>query len=146
MPKSHQKERSLFQEYIRNRNLRHSSQRTQILDVFLKTEKHVTAEDLYRMVQKVNPTIGTATVYRTLRLLCDSGICRELKLDDGTSRYEHLYGHEHHDHMICTGCGTMVEVCNPEIERLQEKLAKSHGFRIQNHKLELYGTCRKCSK
>jgi Fur family ferric uptake transcriptional regulator len=146
MGKSHQKERAIFQDYIRSRNLRHSGQRTQILDVFLQTEKHITAEELYRMVQRKNPAIGSATVYRTLKLLRESGICRELKLDDGTSRYEHLYGHNHHDHMICTHCGTMVEVFSPGIERLQEKLAKSNGFRIQSHRLELYGTCKKCSK
>jgi Fur family ferric uptake transcriptional regulator len=143
---SHQKEKTLFEEYIRSKNLRHSGQRTQILDVFLKTERHLTAEELHRLVQKKNPSIGTATVYRTMKLLSDSGLCRELKLDDGSTRYEHLYGHEHHDHLVCTGCGTLVEVLDPEIEKLQEKLARAHGFRIRAHKLELYGICKKCGR
>jgi Fur family ferric uptake transcriptional regulator len=114
------------------------------LDVFLKTEKHLTAEELHRLVQKRHPSVGTATVYRTMKLLRDSGLCRELRLDDGSTRYEHLYDHDHHDHLVCIGCGALVEVLDPQIEKLQEKLARRHGFRIISHKLELYGTCRKC--
>ena len=141
---AHQKEKAIFDDYVHGKNLRHSEQRLQILDVFLKTERHLTVEELHKLVQKKNPSIGTATVYRTLKLLVDSGLCRELKLNDGVTRYEHLYGHEHHDHLVCTQCGALVEVCDAEIERLQEKLARSHGFKIQSHKLELYGTCKKC--
>jgi Fur family ferric uptake transcriptional regulator len=143
-PVSHRKEREIFEEYIRRKNLRHSEQRMQILDVFLKYEKHLTADELYRMVKRKYPSMGTATVYRTLRLLRDSGLCRELKLDDGTTTYEHLYGHDHHDHLICTSCGTLVEAVDPEIEKLQEKLARTHGFKIKSHKLEIYGICRRC--
>lgn len=140
------KEKEIFEKYIRSKNLRQSEQRMQILDVFLRTEKHLTAEELYKLAQKKNPSIGAATVYRTLKLLRDCGLCRELRFDDGTTRYEHLYGHEHHDHMICTSCGAVIEVLDPEIERLQERLAGKHGFRINNHKLEMYGLCTKCKK
>jgi Fur family ferric uptake transcriptional regulator len=141
---AYKKETEIFEEYIRSRGLRHSDQRMQILDVFLKTEKHLTAEELHRLVQKRHPSVGTATVYRTMKLLRDSGLCRELRLDDGSTRYEHLYDHDHHDHLVCIGCGALVEVLDPQIEKLQEKLARTHGFRIISHKLELYGTCRKC--
>jgi Fur family ferric uptake transcriptional regulator len=138
------KELEVFEDYIRSQNLRHSEQRLQILNVFLKSEKHLTADELHIAVRKKNPSIGVATVYRTLNLFSESGLCRELKLDDGTTRYEHLYGHEHHDHLICTNCGDIIEVLEPQIEKLQEKLAKSQGFKIKSHKLEMYGTCRKC--
>jgi Fur family ferric uptake transcriptional regulator len=141
---SHQKEKELFQNYIESRGLRHSEQRMQILDVFLKTEKHLTTEELHKLTQKKHPSIGVATVYRTLKLLIECGLCRELKLEDGITRYEHLYGHEHHDHLVCTQCGALVEVLDAEIERLQDKLARSHGFKIESHKLELYGICRQC--
>jgi Fur family ferric uptake transcriptional regulator len=140
----HQKEKEIFENYIRSKNLRHSEKRILILDAFLRTEEHLTAEELYRLVQKKNPSIGTATIYRTLKLLCESGLCRELRLDDGSTRYEHLYGHEHHDHLICTSCGRLMEVLDPEIEKLQEKLAKTRGFQIRSHKLEIYGICRRC--
>lgn len=140
----YKKEIELFEDYIRSKNLRQSEQRIQVLEVFLKSEKHLTADELYRMVKKKNPSIGTATVYRTLKVLRESGLCRELKLDDGTTRYEHLYGHKHHDHLVCTHCGSLVEVVDPEIEKMQIKLAKAHGFYIKSHKLEMYGICKRC--
>lgn len=139
-------EEKIFDDFVKTRGLKNSEQRRDILRTFLKTEKHLTVEELHKLVKKVNPSIGTATVYRTLKLLRESGLCREFKLDDGTSRYEHLYGHEHHDHLICENCGNILEVCDHEIERLQEKLAKKHGFRITSHKLEIYGICSKCRK
>ena len=139
-----EEEQNIFDDYVRNKGLKQSGQRRDILLAFLKTEKHLTADELHRLVKKRNPAIGTATVYRTLKLLVESGLCREFRLDDGTARYEHLYGHEHHDHLICTRCGRLEEVLDPEIEKLQEKLARKHGFMISNHKMEIYGTCRMC--
>jgi Fur family ferric uptake transcriptional regulator len=139
-----EEEQKIFDDYVRNKGLKQSGQRKDILLTFLKTEKHLTADELHRLVKKRNPVIGTATVYRTLKLLSESGLCREFRLDDGTARYEHLYGHDHHDHLICTSCGSFEEVLDPEIEKLQEKLARKHGFKISNHKMEIYGTCRKC--
>ncbi|MCP2520587.1 transcriptional repressor [SCandidatus Aminicenantes bacterium Aminicenantia_JdfR_composite] len=137
-------ERQIFENYIRSKNLKQSKQRMQILEIFLKTEKHLTAEELYRLVKRRFPSIGYATIYRTLKLLCDCGICSELRLDDGTIRYEHLYGHEHHDHLICIKCGKFVEVVDPEIEKLQEKLAKKEGFILKRHRLQMYGICKEC--
>jgi Fur family ferric uptake transcriptional regulator len=110
----------------------------------LKTERHLTADELYRLVKRRNPTIGFATIYRTVKLLCECGLSREFKLENGSVRYEHLYGHEHHDHLICLKCGKFIEVVDPEIEKLQEKLARKEGFILQGHKLLAYGICREC--
>ena len=137
-------EEKVFDEFIKQKGLKYSEQRRQVLHTFLKTEKHLTAEALHLLVKKRFPAIGIATIYRTLKLLKESGLCRELKLNDGTTRYEHLYDHEHHDHLVCTECGGLTEVVDPEIEKLQEKLAKRNGFRIKSHKLEIYGTCTRC--
>lgn len=141
-----EEERKLFSEFVKSRGLKQSDQRNQILVAFLKTEKHLSAEELHNIVRRTNPSIGIATVYRTLKLFLDSGLCRELRLDDGTSRYEHQFGHDHHDHLVCSGCGTLVEVFDPEIEKLQEKLAARHGFQVSRHKLEMYGLCKSCRK
>lgn len=141
-----EKEEKIFEDYLATKNLKNSEQRGQILYIFLSIDKHLTANELYRIVQKKHPSIGNATIYRTMRLLCECGLCRELKLDDGITRYEHLYGHEHHDHLICTTCGKFVEVVDPEIERLQEKLVKQHGFYPERHRMELYGICKECRK
>ena len=88
-------EEKVFDDFIRAKGLKYSEQRRQVLRAFLRTEKHLTAEELHRLVKKRFPAIGIATVYRTLKLLRESGLCRELKLNDGTTRYEHLYDHEH---------------------------------------------------
>lgn len=139
-------EQKVFDDFVKSKGLKHSEQRREILRTFLKTEKHLTAEELYMRVKKKSPSIGFSTIYRTLKLLCECGLCRELKLEDGTVRYEHLYGHEHHDHLICVKCGKFVEVVDPEIERLQDRLARKKGFALQGHKLLMYGICRECNK
>lgn len=139
-----EKEQRIFDEYISKNNLKHSEQRIKILEIFLRCERHLTADELYRLVKKVLPSVGYATIYRTLKLFSESGICRDIKLEDGITRYEPLYGHEHHDHLICIKCGKFVEVVDPEIEKLQEKLAHSKGFVPVRHKLEMYGLCKKC--
>ncbi|MEK6528311.1 MAG: transcriptional repressor [Nitrospirota bacterium] len=141
-----EKEEKIFEDHLLTKNLKHSEQRKGILFLFLSIDKHLTANELYRVAQEKYSSIGYATIYRTLKLLCECGLCRELKLEDGTTRYEHLYGHQHHDHLICTKCGRFVEVVDPEIERLQEKLAKQHGFHSERHRMELYGVCKRCKR
>lgn len=140
------KEEKIFEDYLVTKGLKHSRQRKGVLDIFLSIDRHLTAEELYGIVRKKYPSVGYATIYRTLKLLCGCGLCRELRFEDGTSRYEHLYGHQHHDHLICTKCGRFVEVVDPEIERLQERMAKLHGFYSERHRMELYGICKKCKK
>ncbi len=140
----HKNELEIFGAHIRSKNLKHTEQRTQILKTFLETERHLTAEELYVLVRRKYPSIGYATIGRTIKLLCECGLCRELKIEDGVTRYEHLYGHEHHDHLICINCGSFVEVVSPEIEKLQERLAKANDFVLKRHRLELYGICKGC--
>ncbi|MBI5740991.1 MAG: transcriptional repressor [Nitrospirae bacterium] len=137
-------EQKILDDFVREKGLKHSGQRKDILLTFLKTEKHLSADELYALVKKKNPAIGIATVYRTLKLLCESGLSSELRLGSGAVRYEHFYGHEHHDHLVCVKCGEFIEVVDPEIEKLQERLAAKEDFSLQGHKLLMYGICRKC--
>ena len=141
-----EEEHKILADYIRSKNMKRSEQRQLILDVFLKTEKHLAAEELYELVKKKNPSVGYATIYRTMNLFSDAGLCRELRVEDGITRYEHLYNHKHHDHLICIECGKIIEIESPEIEALQEKIAKKNGFILKKHQLELYGLCRDCKK
>jgi Fur family ferric uptake transcriptional regulator len=143
---SFEKEREVLSNFIHSRNLKQSTQRQIILEIFLKTERHVTAEELYLIVKKHIPSIGYATIYRTLKLFTEAGLCRELQVENRLTRYEHLYDHEHHDHLICTECGKFVEIISPEIEVLQEKIAKKNGFVLEKHRLDLYGICSDCKK
>ena len=139
-----QSAKTIFREYLRNNGLLCSEQRDQILDIFLKTEKHPTINDLYDLVRKKHPQIGLATVYRTMKVICDAGLAIETDFGGNIRRYEHKYKHQHHGHLICLNCGRIIEVMSPAIEKLQENLAKKHGFRVLRHRLEIFGLCRNC--
>lgn len=139
-------EKQVFSEHIQKAGLRHTAQRDLILEIFLRTEDHVSSEDLYWLVHKEDPTVGHTTVYRTLKLLTDAGLAREVRFGDGKSYYEPHYNQEHHDHMICTECGKVVEFFSPEIESLQEAIAAQFGFKLTNHSMRIFGLCEDCQK
>lgn len=138
------KEEDILYEYLKNKDLKLTGQRKIILDAFLGIESHITAEELYDIIKKNNPEIGVATVYRTLKILCEAGLANEVKFGDKVAHYEHLFDHEHHDHLICIQCGKYTEVCDPEIEELQQKLADRNHFKVLRHRMELYGICADC--
>ena len=140
------KEFIVFDDFIRAKGLRHTPQRETILDVFLSTERHVSAEELYKLVRRRHRDIGYVTVYRTMKLLSESGLCGEIDFGDGIMRYEHKYGHGHHDHLVCIRCGAFTEVVKPKIERLQEDLTKEHNFKALRHRLEIFGICSRCRR
>ncbi len=131
--------------HMRSRGLKVTRQRDQILESFLKIGKHVGVEDLLHAVRKHTPSIGNATVYRTMKLFVDAGIAEERRFSTGVTLYEPRDGDEHHhDHLICTSCEQIFEFENEEIEQLQEEVAASQGFKITHHKMELYGLCASC--
>jgi Fur family ferric uptake transcriptional regulator len=137
-------EKSLFLEHIQSAGLRRTGQRDLILETFLRTEEHLTSEDLHALVHKADPSVGLTTVYRTLKLLTEAGLAREVGFGDGKTYYEHHYNHEHHDHMICTECGKVIEFFSPEIEELQDEMASNFGFRPTHHSLRMWGVCAEC--
>jgi len=140
------KKKKAFREFITREGLKSTRQRDTILDFFLSSKQHLSVEELYRRLRARHPGIGYATVCRTLKLFSQSGIAHEIHFGDGQTRYEHLTEGEHHDHLVCTGCGAIAEFENKTIEDLQKAVADSHGFIIHSHRLELYGLCAKCRK
>ncbi len=138
------KEEKVLEEYISRNNLKITRQRRSVLKAFLDCENHVSAEELYNTVTETESKIGLATVYRTLALLIRSGLASEMDFGDGQKRYEHRYKHKHHDHMVCTECGKIIEFTNPIIEKLQDEIAAQNGFTITSHKLDLFGNCSDC--
>jgi Fur family ferric uptake transcriptional regulator len=138
--------KQIFRQFISSKGLKTTRQRDVILDAFLSSDRHMSIEDLYLKLRVKNPRIGYATVYRTLKLFAESGIAREIQFGDGQTRYEHVAEGEHHDHLVCTRCGAIIEFENETIEKLQSEVADSYGFLIETHKLELYGICAKCRK
>lgn len=137
--------REQFFNYLAREKLKFTSQRALIFDVFWSIDTHISPEELYGLVKEKDPSIGQATVYRTLKLLSDSGIAREVDFGDGVTRYEPYFGQSHHDHLICKICGKSVEVFDERIEKLQEKLARKNGFTLTGHNMYLYGICSECS-
>jgi len=120
------------------KGLRMTDQRRVIARVLSSSDDHPDAEELHRRASDEDPRISLATVYRTVRLFEEAGIIERHDFRDGRSRYEEV-GDEHHDHLIDLKSGEVIEFVNEEIERLQEAIARKLGYKLVDHRLELYG-------
>ncbi|MBN2456592.1 MAG: transcriptional repressor [Sedimentisphaerales bacterium] len=138
--------KTIFSQYLRKKGMLYSKQREQILDIFLKTEKHPAINNLYDLVRKKNPKIGLATIYRTMEVICDAGLARKLDFGDGTKHYENKYKHPHHHHLICLKCGKIIEITSGKLEEIQRQLAKKHGFTISRDTMKIFGICKTCRR
>lgn len=133
-----------WRQYLRKKRLKTTQQREAIVDVFLKSTGHVGLEDLLSSARKVNPALGLATVYRTVKLLEDAGLAESRQFGSGHTLYEVGGGRRaHHDHIICQSCHFIVEFESDEIEHLQSRIARKMGFNVVQHKHELFGLCEK---
>ena len=130
---------------ISGEGLKTTRQRKEILDIFLNLPSHQNLSQIYSRVVKTNPKIGYTTVYRTLKLFTRLGLAVQRKFADGETRYEPAAEGSHHDHLICLDCGKIIEFENDALESLQDQIAKRHRFRIDHHKMELYGQCMDCA-
>ena len=137
-------EKEVFAAYLAENHLKRSEQREAIVDAFLRSDRHLSVDDLLRLVQKRRPDVGRTTVYRTLKLLQSAGLATELELR-GETRFEREYNRAHHDHFICQGCGEIIEFSSPEIERIQDEIADGLGFVIEGHRHQIFGRCRACA-
>jgi Fur family ferric uptake transcriptional regulator len=136
--------REELRAYMAKQGLRSTEQRRVIIDAFFDGPEHVSIDELLERVRKLDSKIGYATVYRTMKMLSDSGIAHEQKFGDGFTRYELADDEAHHDHLICVDCGSIQEFEEPLIEQLQDRIASRYGFQVQHHKHELYGLCAAC--
>lgn len=127
--------------FIADQGMKHTRQRDTILEEFMRAGGHVSVEDLLRRVQALAPGLGAATVYRTLKLFVDAGIAHERNFGDGQARYEPALDDEHHDHLICSDCGTIFEFEDPQIEARQSEIAAQHGLVLHAHRHEIHGRC-----
>ena len=133
-----------FRQWIKDEGLKATAQREDIAQVFFSITRHISVEELYGEVRQVNPRVGYATVYRTLKLLKECGLAEERHFADGQARFENVEAEHHHDHLICERCGQIVEFVQPRIEKLQEEVARRHGYLATTHKMEIYGICKEC--
>ncbi len=137
---------TIFRQFLKEKGLLFSKQREQILAAFVKIKNHPTVDDLYNGVKKKNPRIGLATVYRTMKVMCDCGLAREIDFEDGVRRFEHNFHRQHHHHLVCTKCGRVIEVTNDRIESLQKKMAREHNFASTRDTMKIFGLCSKCQQ
>lgn len=135
---------TIFSEYLVQNSLKDTPQRRLILRYFLEHDGHLGAEEFYYILRDAGVAVGQATVYRTLKLLCASGLAKEVNFGDGVTRFEVAYGNKHHDHLICEVCNANIEVLDEEIEALQRMLAARYGYTLTSHSLYLYGICPNC--
>jgi Fur family ferric uptake transcriptional regulator len=139
-------ERQIFGAYIKAEGLKATAQRTYILDAFLSTDKHVSVEDVYVLVNRGRRRVGLATVWRTMKLIADCGLAHEVAFDDGVSRFEHTHGKSHHHHLICTRCKSVIEFSSEEMDAVERAIAEDYDFELESHRFEIFGLCRKCRR
>ncbi|MBC8180775.1 transcriptional repressor [candidate division KSB1 bacterium] len=134
-----------YLNYLKTNNLKSSKRRDFIFDFILQKKGHFTIDDLYQKLLVIDPDIGIATIYRTIRLLVDCGILTEHTFGEKKGYFELANSHlSHHGHLICIKCGKIIEFDNELIENYQEVLKKKYNFKIQSYKFEVYGICREC--
>jgi Fur family transcriptional regulator, ferric uptake regulator len=128
---------------LKSMGLKATLPRLKILELFENTKvRHLTADDVYRLLLSENMDIGLATVYRALTQFEQAGLLERHHFESGKAVFEIKAG-QHHDHLVCINCGRVEEFCDEEIERRQKKIAKERGFVVQEHALYLYAECTK---
>ena len=138
------REQRILSGYLKQKGLKQTDQREKILDIFLANTKHMSADELHAIIRKNDPRIGFSTVYRTLRLLTECGIAREVNFGDGRSRFERGLDKAQHGHLICTNCGKTEEFSTNSIEKTLKQVSSDAGFKAEGHRFEVYGLCKRC--
>ena len=129
-----------FRVYLSEQGLKFTRQRQVIAEVVFASDGHLTLNQILDLARREHPSVGYATVYRTMKLLAESGLADEHKFADGQARYERA-SDDHHDHIICSTCGKIIEFEDDQIEQIQERIAKQLGFAVRDHRHEIYGDC-----
>ncbi len=135
----------LFTQYLVSQELKVTPQRLAVLRAALTIEGHFEADELHGRLRETDSQASKATVYRTLELLVDSGVLRQVSLGERHAHYEHAFGHRHHDHLVCVQCGRVIEFSSPDLERIQEGICRRHHFTPLGHRMRIMGLCQRCS-
>lgn len=133
-------------QYLKNKGLRITQQRKKLLQEIARIDRHFDVDLLLSILKSRKIIISRATIYRTLPLLEEAGMIKEVTRIDNRIFYENVYQKKHHDHMICIECGKIMEFSNDKIEKLQDKICAEYNFRPDKHHLIIYGYCDKCER
>ena len=134
-----------FRKYLRDHGIKYTSARRKILETVLDLHEHFEAEQLLYLLKERGSKVGKATVYRTLPLLVDCGILKQVRFDVKQVHYEHAFGAGPHDHMVCRRCGRIIEFRSDEVEELRNRIAQRHRFHVTGHRFQISGLCWDCS-
>jgi len=142
----HHQEKQQFERLFEDEGIDRIEDRLTILGVFLSIERHISFQELVAALKDKGYDFEPDFTKKTLNLLCRYGFAVKTKFEGQPTLYEHRHLGFHHDHLICTKCGKIVEFERPQIEELQLEIAALHGFHILQHKMEIYGLCSDCLK
>ncbi len=137
---------NLFCEFLRDRSLKYTGERMMILQAVMRTDEHFEAEQLLLTMRQQSRRVGKATIYRTLKLLVECGIVKEVHFSNKQVHYEHTYGQDPHDHLVCRRCGRIIEFDAREVVRLRTLIAAEHRFHALSHRFQVLGLCEACVK
>jgi Fur family transcriptional regulator, ferric uptake regulator len=146
MRQLHAQEKEQFKKLFQQERVENFEDRLKVLEVFLSIEKHITVDELVERLNAKGAEFSTEFVRDTLKMLNRLGFARQSRFDNGVVRYEHNHLGDHHDHMVCTKCGQIIEFKDDCLEAFQIKIAAQHGFHMLQHKMELYGICVDCMR
>jgi len=142
-----EKVEKIFSKYLKQKQLKYTPERKIILEEVFSIHNHFEADELYLILrQKSNYRISRATVYRTLPLLEESGLIRRVVFTEKHTHYERVYGHKHHEHLICLKCGKVIDFYIKSLEDTLEGVARENEFKHGAHKLEITGYCKDCQE
>lgn len=137
---------NVFREYLRDRDLKYTTERRVLLEAVMRKEGHFEIEDLTLDLRHRGHRVAKATVYRTIPLLVNCGIVKQVQLSNKQTHYEHTYGQDPHDHMVCRRCGRIVEFDSSDVSRLRSLIAGKHDFYALSHRFAITGLCAACVK
>ncbi len=140
------KEKEIFKKYLVEKGLKLTSEREKILKEVFSRHDHFDAEALFQVFHDRGENISRATIYRTLPLLVESGLAQEAMRCGEKICYEHIYGHRSHGHMICMGCGKIIEFENVKLEEIKRKACEKYGFKPTEFRFGVKGYCKDCQK
>jgi len=146
MSEIHSYERRQFEKLFKQEKIDRFDDRFKVLEAFLQTEQHVTVEVMEVTLKDKKPPLSKEFIKETLELMCLFGFAQKHRFKNGGVYYEHRHLGQHHDHMICTKCGKIIEFVNDQLEQVQSQVASGFGFHMLQHRMEIYGICGDCLK
>ncbi len=134
-----------FSRFLKRKNMKVTQSRLNLIDLIARYGKHFEVEELVSWIAtQTDRSVSRSTIYRTLKLLQEFGVIKEVIKQNNRTIYEFVAGKAHHDHLVCMECGKIIEFVNEDIEKLQDEVCKQFDFQPTHHRLEIFGICSEC--